>query len=210
MASARAAQAGRGCRSRSPTPTSTRPPSASRKRSAESSRSVADRLGALLRRLLEPIGVLLPGLLGGVRSGLSRVLRDLLAVLDRLGSRALDLLGHLIGHGPELLVLDSRARDDETGDEAECRRADGEPERVLLGDADRLLRALFHLTGVRSSAHELVLDARHSVLGARLDVRLVGERIDGAAHSLACVLDVSADHFRFLAHRTSSFTVSTV
>src|SRR4051794_8254163 len=201
MASARAAQAGRGCRSRSPTPTSTRPPSASRKRSAESSRSVADRLGALLRRLLEPIGVLLPGLLGGVRSGLSRVLRDLLAVLDRLGSRALDLLGHLIGHGPELLVLDARARDDESGDEADRRRADGEPERILLGDADRLLRTGFHVARVRRGADDLLLDAGHAILRARLDVRLVGERVDGAPHPLTRLLDVPADHFRFFAHR---------
>src|SRR6186997_317956 len=75
-------------------------------------------------------------------NGLGSLLRDVLATLDRL---FLDL----VGRRADALVLDSRRRDHEAGDEADGGRTDGEPERVLLRHAHRLLSALLHVGAAR-------------------------------------------------------------
>src|SRR6185436_17967948 len=98
---------------------------------------------------------------------------------------------------------------------------DRQPERVLLGDADRAARLVLDVAAARRRVADGVLRAghlrleavhllAHRILGSGLDVRLVGERVDGVAHALAGVLYLGADCARVFAHSTSSLTVSTV
>src|SRR3954451_24383764 len=185
----------------------------------------ADLLAGVGRRLLGVLGrgpgVLLPALLRrlgrrrrDVRGDLLAAVEHLLAGLGRLG---LDL----VGDRADLLVLDARGRDQHAGEEADRGRADGEAERVLLGDADGLLRAGLDVTAARGRVRHGVLRAGHlrfeavhllvhRILGSGLDIGLVRERVDGVAHPLAGFLYLCADCARVFAHSTSSFTVSKV
>src|SRR5829696_3198663 len=170
--------------------------------------------GQLLRLLLTAF---LRGLLGA----LSRILRDLLAALDGLGGRVLDLALHLVGGVADLLVLDPGGGDQHAGYEAGGDGADRQPERVLLRGADGLLALLLDLAGrgrrlVRAT-HDVLDLALHSVLlpldvllGAGLDVGLVTEGVQRVAHVIAGLFYLPADGLWVLAHWTSSLIVSTV
>ena len=77
------------------------------------------------------------------------LLGDLLAADQRLLAGLLDLVLDLIGHRPQPLVLNPSTGDNKAGQEAQRDRTDGQPERVLLGQADRSLGLLLGLTAAR-------------------------------------------------------------
>src|SRR5690348_1647946 len=111
--------------------------------------------GVLLGRLCQVLAVRLPLLANGLR----HVLSGLLAVLQRaptdLAAAVEGLLPDLpggvldaIGHRTDTLVLQAAAGDEHARQEADGERADGQPEGVLLGDADGPASALGDLPGV--------------------------------------------------------------
>ena len=85
-----------------------------------------------------------------------RVLRDLLAVLERLGAGLLDLVLDVVGDAADLLVLHAGGRDQHAGDEADGDGADGEAERVLLRDARGRLALALTSSGVGRAADDPV------------------------------------------------------
>src|SRR4051794_20311734 len=201
----------------------------SRPRSARARRGL---LHVLLGARGELLAVLLALLLDGLLGALSRLLGDLLAALERLLTGLLGLLLDVVGDRTELAVLDARGGQQEPDDEARGDGADGEPERVLLGDAHGAAGVLLDLLAVRGGLTDAVRRADHlrldrflrsheALLGglllvddrvarARLDVGLVAEGVDRVAHLLAGRLYFPADPVRVFAHWMSSFTVSTV
>src|SRR6185312_1762160 len=82
--------------------------------------------------------------------------------------------------------------------------------RPVLDVAAARARVRDRVLGAGHLRLEVVHLLVHRILGSGLDVRLVGERVDGVAHALAGVLYLCADCARVFAHSTSSFTVSTV
>ena len=76
---------------------------------------------------------------------LGGVLGDLLAALERFLAGLLGACDDVVGGGAELLVLDAGGGDQRADEEADRQRADGEPERVLLGDALGAPRLLLDL-----------------------------------------------------------------
>src|SRR3954447_5386260 len=193
--------------------------------------ALADFLRLVLQAGRHLLRLLLTTLLRGVRSGAHRVLGHRLAAVERLLTRLLHLLGHLVGDLAELLVLDAGLREERADDEADRCSCDREPDRVFLGDTD-LRRAALHLLTVRDDAadagDEGVGSADDSVLAARdladervllvgdrllhaaLHVGLVAERFDGLAHALARLLYFVTDLVGCFAHSTSSLTDSIV
>src|SRR5215211_426768 len=105
----------------------------------------AEVLGVLGNALGEVLAVLPGLLLGGAGGAAGYLLGDLLAPVQGFLAGLLDLVLHLIGHRPQPLVLDSRAGDGQAGQEAERDRADGQPERVLLGQPSRPLGLLLEM-----------------------------------------------------------------
>src|SRR5829696_2183100 len=183
--------------------------------------SLLDVLRRLLRALLDLLGVLLAALLDRLLRALRGVLRNLLAVLERLLAGLADLLLHVVGDRADLLVFDARGRDQHAREEPDGNRADRETERILLRHARGLAGLVLDLAGIRRAADDLVLDAHDALLGrfllvlqvllgARLDVGLVTERVDGVRHLGARLFYLGADPVGFFAHWMSSFTVSTV
>src|SRR5215213_934508 len=83
----------------------------------------------------ELLAVLLALLLHGLLGALGRLLGDLLAALEGLLAGLLRLLLDVVGDRAELLVLDARGRQQHPDEEADGGGADGQAERVLLGDA---------------------------------------------------------------------------
>src|SRR5215213_666897 len=131
-----------------------RPPWRGRRRTLASGtgrRGVAllDVLRVLLGRVAHLLGVLLAALLDRLLRALGGLLRDLLAVLERLLAGLLGLVLEVVRHRAELLVLHARARDEQARDEPDRDGADGEAERVGLRDANRSLRLVLDLLGVR-------------------------------------------------------------
>src|SRR5215210_2282425 len=149
-----------------------------------------------------------------ILDGLDGLLGHVLAALHGLLARFLRLLLELVGHGADLLVLHAGGRDEEPGDKADRGRADGEPEWVLLCDADRLMGALLHVLAARGGARERGLHAldlvRDRLASTTRHVGLVAQRLRRVAHAGARVLYVIPDLARVLAHCTSSLTLSSV
>src|SRR5215218_1742599 len=99
----------------------------------------AEVLGVLLGAVGEVLAVFLGALLGGLGGAAGRLLGNLLAPVQGLLPGLLDLILDLIGHRPQPLVLNPGAGHGQAGQEAERGRADGEPQRVLLGQTSRTL-----------------------------------------------------------------------
>src|SRR5215218_9544684 len=96
---------------------------------------VADLLGALLGTFGQVLPVLLAALLGGLGGVAGRLLGDLLAALQGLLPGLLGLVFDLVGHRTEPLVLDPGRRHGQPGQEADRGGPNGQPQRVLLGQA---------------------------------------------------------------------------
>src|SRR5215210_2569901 len=154
-------------------------------------------------------------------SGLDGLLGHVLAALHGLLASLLRLVLDLVGHRADLLVLHARGGDEEPGDEADRRRADGKAERVLLGNAHRLAGTLLDVLAARRGAGDGILRARQRGLHALDLVRyglactpryvgLVAKRLRRVAHAGARRLYVIPDLARVFAHCTSSLTLSSV
>src|SRR5947209_2894651 len=90
------------------------------------------RLRGLLGRFLDLVGRVPDALARGLRG----LLRDLPAVLERLLRGVLGLLLYLVRDWAEPLILHARGGHEHPREEPGRGRADREPERVLLPDAD--------------------------------------------------------------------------
>jgi hypothetical protein len=123
----------------------------------------------------------------------------LLSPLDGIAGRLLGCLDEPVRHLAHVLVLDARGRDRETDDEADCRRTDGQTDRVALGrvlDPTDALTAGHSLgRGARdriARAGELVLHRLLLVVDvvadAGGDVRLVAQRVDLVTDAAAGLL----------------------
>src|SRR5512132_1968899 len=102
----------------------------------------AEVLGVLGGALGEVLAVLLGLLLGRVGGAAGYLLGDLPAAVQGLLAGLLDLVHDLIGHTAELLVLDPGRGRGQAGQEPQGSGADGQPERVLLGQAGHPLGLL--------------------------------------------------------------------
>src|SRR4029450_7722398 len=144
----------------------------------------------------------------------------------------LDLVLDLVGHRPELLVLDPGRGHGQPGQEPDGDGPDGQAPRGLLGPSGHVPGLLLDLAAARGGVagpgrgpdHGLLgpgrgvahlgLDALHLVahrfLGPRGHVGLVADGLDGLAHLGPGLLYVLSDLIWVLAHSTSSFTVSMV
>src|SRR5579884_1485553 len=88
-------------------------------------------------------------LFGRFDGALCSGLRHLFPVLDGLLTRLDRLRLQVVGHRAELLVLDAARRSEETGEEADCRAGECEPERVALSGHLHPARTSLNLARVR-------------------------------------------------------------
>src|SRR5215203_4325368 len=169
---------------------------------------VADLLGALLGTFGQVLPVLLAALLGGLGGVAGRLLGDLLAAVQGLLPGLLDRVFDLVGHRTQPLVLDPGRRHGQAGQEADRGGPNGQPQRVLLGQASgppglllNLPTAGGGLTHPRGRPTGCVAGAgggsSHRLLGPlgrlpdsrRGAVRLVGRRLPGPGGHVGLVAD---------------------
>src|SRR3954454_5924000 len=97
-------------------------------------------LGLLAATFLDRLLDVRGGLLGRLGRSLRCILSDLLAALDGLLAGLDCAMLDLVSHRPDALVLDPRGWDRHADQEPDGDSAEGQAERILFRNADRLLR----------------------------------------------------------------------